>query len=161
MLNMLHGEIVAVNGRDLSLLLYLYGLLTAAILVFNRQFLFISFDRETARAMGKHVVFWDVLLYSVIGMAIAMSVLIVGPMLTFAFLIIPPLSARRFCRSMRSFFILSSILGGLGGLLGFYLSYDLDWPLAPTDILVSGGLLLIALTIKKLSTLRSPSALAS
>jgi manganese/iron transport system permease protein len=132
------------------LLLWLYVLLGVVLLMLHRQFLFISFDRETARAMGKQVVVWDVWLYAVIGLAVAMSVLIVGPMLTFSFLILPPLSARRFCRSMRSFFMLSSLLGGLGGLLGFVVSYYWDWPLAPTDIVVSTGILLACVALRRL-----------
>ena len=149
MLNLLHGEIVSVNGHDLHLLLGIYVLLTGMLVVFNRQFLLISFDRESARAMGKKVPLWDVLLYAMIGVAISVSVLIVGPMMTFAFLIIPPLAARRFCRSMRSFFVLSSVLGGAGGLIGFFLSYHLDWPLGPTDILVSSVILILSFLVKK------------
>ncbi len=158
MLNMLHGEIVSVSGYDLHLLFFMYGVLLLFLVLFNRQFLLVSFDRESARAMGKRVALWDVLLYGLIGVAISMSVLIVGPMLTFAFLIVPPLAARRFCRSMTSFFLLSSALGGLSGLAGFYLSYQLDWPLSPTDILVSSVLLLVAVAIRKI--IRWPVAVA-
>jgi ABC-type Mn2+/Zn2+ transport system permease subunit len=144
LLNMLHGEIVSVTSHDLHVLLSMYGLLAMGLLIFNRQFLFVSFDRESAQAMGKNVLWWDTLLYGMIGVAISMSVLIVGPMLTFAFLIIPPLTARRFSHSMRSFFLLSMLFGGLAGLLGFYLSYRWDWPLGPTDILVSAAFLVLA-----------------
>jgi len=42
------------------------------------------------------VVVWDALLFGIIGLAISMSVLIVGPMLTFASLIVPPLAAADF-----------------------------------------------------------------
>src|SRR6185295_6058380 len=92
---------------------------------------------------------WDILLYGVIGVSISIGVLIVGPMLTFAFLIIPPLAARRFCKRMWSFFLISSLIGGLSGLLGFVLSYQLDWPLGPTDIAVSCALLSLAVVVRK------------
>jgi ABC-type Mn2+/Zn2+ transport system permease subunit len=150
LLNMLHGEIVSVTSADLHLLVWMYAALAVVLVVFNRQFLLVSFDRESAEAMGKSVLGWDMLLYGIIGVAISMSVLIVGPMLTFAFLIIPPLTARRFTRSMGAFFGLSSLLGGISGLLGFYLSYRWDWPLGPTDIVVSAVLLAVASGIQKL-----------
>ncbi len=149
MLGMLNGEIVSVTSHDMHLLLTMYILLTVFLLVFNAQFILVSFDRESARVMGKQVIVWDILLYAIIGISIAIGVLMVGPMLTFAFLIIPPLAARRFCKRMGSFFLISSLLGGLSGLLGFYLSYRLDWPLGPTDIAVSCALLCGAVLFRK------------
>jgi len=149
MLSMLHGEIVSVSSPDLHLLITIYTLLAVFLIVFNYQFLLVSFDRETAVVMGKRVLAWDTLLYGVIGLAISMGVLIVGPMLTFAFLIVPPLAARRFCKRMWSFFVASSLLGGLSGLIGFYLSYTLDWPLGPADIAVSCALLCSAVAVRK------------
>jgi len=149
MLGMLHGEIVAVSPQDLHLLLVVYAVLFLILIGFNNQFLLVSFDRESARVMGKNVTAWDVFLYCVIGIAIGIGVLIVGPMLTFAFLIIPPLAARRFCRRMRPFFMISSIFGGLAGFLGFYISYHWDWPLSPTDILICSVVLTLAFLFKK------------
>jgi ABC-type Mn2+/Zn2+ transport system permease subunit len=153
MLNMLHGEIVSVSSVDLHLLLAAYGILAAMLLLFNRQFVLVSYDRDSAQVMGVRVWAWDLALYAMMGVAIAMGVLIVGPMLTFAFLIIPPLAARRFCRRMGSFFLLSSLFGGVSGLLGFELSYRLDWPLGPADIAVAFALLLAAVASRKIADL--------
>jgi ABC-type Mn2+/Zn2+ transport system permease subunit len=150
-LNMLQGEIVAVNSRDLHLLLGVFAILGTGLAVFNRQMLLVSFDRESAQVMGKNVLLWDTLLYGMIGIALSVSVLIVGPMLTFAFLIIPPLAARRFCKRMGTFFLLSSLLGGLSGIIGFYASYHLDWPLGPTDILAASAFLMFAFIFKLVS----------
>ena len=105
MLSMLHGEIVSVSSQDLHLLLGVYGVLFGILVLLNNQFLLVSFDRESAHVMGKNVAVWDMLLYGVIGLAISIGVLIVGPMLTFALLIIPPLAARRFCTRMTPFFL--------------------------------------------------------
>ena len=159
MLGMLHGEIVSVSTQDFRLLLIAYGILTFLLILFNRQFLGVSYDRESAAVMGSNVMAWDVTLYGVMGVAISMGVLIVGPMLTFAFLIIPPLAARRFCTRMRGFFLLSAAFGGVSGLMGFVVSYQLDWPLGPTDIAVAFVLLASAVACKKtiqLIALRHP-----
>jgi len=153
MLNMLHGEIVSVSSLDLHFLLGAYGILAVLLVLFNRQFLMVSYDRDSAQVMGHAVWLWDLVLYAMMGVAIAMGVLIVGPMLTFAFLIIPPLAARRFCRRMSAFFWLSAVLGGTSGLLGFFLSYAWDWPLGPTDIAVAFGLLLLSVSVRKISVI--------
>jgi ABC-type Mn2+/Zn2+ transport system permease subunit len=155
-LSMLQGEIVAVSSHDLRELLIIFTALSAALLLLNQQFLLVSFDRDSAKVMGKRVVLWDALLFGIMGTAISVGVLIVGPMLTFAFLIIPPLAARRFCGRMRSFFLISALFGGLSGLIGFYLSYRLDWPLAPTDILVAFILLVLGVLASKIRPISSP-----
>ena len=151
LLNMLHGEIVSVSNVDLHLLIGAYAALTLLLFLFNRQFVMVSYDRDSAQVMGVRVWLWDLVLYAMMGVAIGMGVLIVGPMLTFAFLIIPPLAARRFCRRMGSFFLISALLGGASGVMGFELSYRLDWPLGPTDIAVAFGLLLISVAGRKIA----------
>ncbi len=150
MLSMLQGEVVSVNHEDLQILIVVYAVLAALLLFFNRQFVLVSYDRQSAKVMGKNVMFWDVFLYLIIGFAISIGVLIVGPMLTFAFLVVPPLAARRFCRSMRSFFVISSLLGGISAAIGFYLSYHLDWPLSPTAIAVTAIALVSAFLFKRI-----------
>jgi ABC-type Mn2+/Zn2+ transport system permease subunit len=144
LLAMLQGEIVSVSSADLHLLLATYAILGALLLALNRHFLFVSFDRESAQVMGKNVMGWDIVLYLLIGVSISIGVLTVGPMMTFAFLIIPPLAARRLAPTMGRFFLLSSLIGGASGLVGFYVSYHNDWPLSPTAIMASAVFLGIA-----------------
>lgn len=151
-LNLLHGEIVSVSTQDLRLLQVSSVLLVILLSIFHRQFLLVSFDPESALVAGKNLLAWDMVLYAIIGMALSVSVLVVGPLLTFAFLIIPPLAARRFVRSMLPFFVLSSLFGGLAGLTGFYLSYQMDWPLGPSDVLVAFTLLVLSVPIKALGS---------
>jgi ABC-type Mn2+/Zn2+ transport system permease subunit len=150
MLSMLHGEIVSVTSQDLRLLVWAYGALTAILILFNRKFLLVSYDRDFAKVLGNSILAWDAWLFAMIGIAIAMGVIIVGPMLTFAFLIIPPLAARRFCRHMASLFALSGILGGAAALVGFLISYQWDLPLGPTDMAVSFLSLVLAVLVKRL-----------
>ena len=149
LLGLLQGEIVTVSPNDLALLLVTFGLLAGLVLFTQRSLLIVSFDRDFARTLGKNVVLWDVFLYFIIGLAISLGVLIVGPMLTFAAFVIPPLAARRFCRRMPSFFIASSLIGGFCGLSGFYFSYHFDLPLGPTNVLLFTVALLVSVLMKK------------
>ena len=57
-------------------------------------FLVVSFDRDMAVTLKKNVVFWDLFLFVLIGLTISIAVLSVGPMVTFGFLLIPPLIAQ-------------------------------------------------------------------
>lgn len=149
-LNMLHGEVIAISRPDLNLLMVVFALLAILLFLFHRQFVLISFDREMAQAVGMRVGWWDALLYAVMGIALSVSVLIAGPMQTFAFLVIPPLAARRFVRRMGAFFALASLLGALSAFAGFYVAYHWDWPLGPSGILVASGVLVLASAAKAL-----------
>lgn len=151
LLQMLHGEVIVVTPQDLHILLGVYAVLGAALLLFNRQLILVSFDRDAAQVMGKNVLAWDAVLFGIIGISVSISVLIVGPMLTFAYLIIPPLAARRFCSRIQPFFILSALIGGVSAVAGFYLSYRMDWPLGPTEIVSASVLLLLSFLIRKVS----------
>jgi ABC-type Mn2+/Zn2+ transport system permease subunit len=161
LLGMLHGEIVSVSAIDLKILLVVFAILTAVLLGLNRQLLLVSFDRDFAQSVGRSTIAWDILLYSIVGVAISMSVLIVGPMLTFAAFVIPPLAARRFCRRMTPFFLGSSILGGISGVVGFYVSYHFDLPLGPTDIAVYAVVLALCVTARKIQLALRTSAARS
>ncbi len=154
LLGLLQGEIVTVGASDLTLLLSAFALLTGVLLVAHRSLLMVSFDRDFARTIGKNVAAWDVLLYSIIGIAISLGVLIAGPMLTFAAFVIPPLAVRRFCRRMPGFFLASSLVGGFSGLAGFYVSYHYDLPLGPTNVAVFAVVLLICVLINKVRLIK-------
>ena len=62
----------------------------------------------------------------------------VGPLIAFGFLLIPVLTVRLFARNMRQFTILSSVFGGVASFAGFWLAYQLDWPVGPTDVVLLG-----------------------
>ncbi len=56
-----------------------------------------------------------------------------GPLLIFGFLVLPALAARPLVARMSSFLWLSSLLGLLMAVFGFYSSVRLDLPLVLTD----------------------------
>jgi len=61
----------------------------------------------------------------------------------FGLMVLPPLAARQIAFNMASFFVLSSLFGFLAALLGFVLSYLLDWPLGPTDVVTAFAILVL------------------
>ena len=91
LLDLLRGEIIAVPDLDLWLTRVTFGIVTLGLFVFQKEFLLVSFDRDMAVTLKKNVVFWDLFLFVLIGLTISIAVLSVGPMVTFGFLLIPPL----------------------------------------------------------------------
>jgi hypothetical protein len=73
------------------------------------------------------------------------------PLVTFGFLLLPPLMAHLFARNMRQFSLLASLIGGVSALLGFALAYHWDYPVGPVDVALLGVLYALALLVKSAS----------
>jgi ABC-type Mn2+/Zn2+ transport system permease subunit len=139
-LDMLKGEVIAISSFDLALTAGTFALVLATLGLFYKELLLVSFDREMAAILGKNVVFWDVLLYLVIGLTVSMAVLSVGPLIAFGFLLIPALAAHLYARNMRQFTALASLVGGAAAFFGFWIAYRWDLPVGPTDVVLLGVL---------------------
>jgi len=139
-LDMLKGEVITISNFDLVLTALTLTLVLAVLALYHKELLLVSFDRETAMILGKNVVFWDVLLYLLIGLTVSMAVLSVGPLIAFGFLLIPALTSHLFARNMRQFTFIASLIGGVTAFVGFYIAYILDLPVGPTDVVLLGGL---------------------
>ena len=149
-LDLLKGEVITVSNFDLVLTAATLTLVLAMLGLFHKELLLVSFDREMATILGKNVVFWDVLLYLLIGLTVSMAVLSVGPLIAFGFLLIPALMAHLFARNMRAFTTLASLIGGTAAFLGFWIAYQWDLPVGPTDVVLLGVFYAIAGAIAKL-----------
>jgi len=135
---LLRGEILFVGRHELENLGVGLGLVLLAIFVFHRDLLITSFDRETAVVLGKPVVLFEALLAGITGLAVAVGVLSVGPMVLFGLLVLPPIAARRLSRSMQSFYVLASAFGVASVALGLWGSFHFDLPLGPCLVIAAG-----------------------
>jgi ABC-type Mn2+/Zn2+ transport system permease subunit len=140
LLDLLKGQVIAVSNVDLVLTAAMLAVVLAVLGLFQKELLLVSFDRDMASILRKNVVFWDVLLYILIGLTVSMAVLSVGPLIAFGFLLIPALMAHLFGRNMRQFTVISSLIGGITAFAGFYIAYTWDMPVGPTDVVLLGVL---------------------
>ena len=72
------------------------------------------------------------------------------PLVTFGFLVIPPLIVHPWAGRMRRFFIGSAILGAASSFIGFWIAYRFDLPVGPTDVALLGVLLGLSRLVRKL-----------
>src|SRR4051794_11714926 len=110
-LNLLKGEVIALSKGELKLLAAVFGLVFVAMILFRREFLLTSFDRDLAFLLKGRQIIWDILLYLLAGLVIALGVIMAGPLLIFGFLVLPALAARPLVNRMRAFLFLASLLG--------------------------------------------------
>ena len=158
MVNLLKGDIIATTSSSLGLLTVVLAIVTVLLFAFRKELLLVSFDREMAIVLGKRAELWDALLYLLIGLTISLGVMNAGPLVTFGFLVIPPLTARLVTRRMLTFSLAASALGGAAAFLGFWAAYGLDLPLGPTEVALSGlGLLLVAILRWVVIRVRAPA----
>jgi ABC-type Mn2+/Zn2+ transport system permease subunit len=134
MVNLLKGDILATSGANLTLLVVVLGLVALALLAFRKELLLVSFDRDLAVVFGKPAGLWDAVLYLLIGVTISFGVMTAGPLVTFGFLVVPPLAARLVVRRMLAFSLTAAGLGAVTAFTGFYAAYRLDLPLGPSQV---------------------------
>lgn len=158
-LNLLKGEVIALSRGELRLLATVFGLVLLGMLIFRREFLLTSFDRDLAYLLKGRQIIWDVLLYLLAGMSIAFGVTMAGPLLLFGFLVLPALAARPLVNRMSSFLVLSSVLGLVMAIVGFYSSVRLDLPLGPTEVALGCCLIFVAWALRRLSPKRAQALL--
>jgi ABC-type Mn2+/Zn2+ transport system permease subunit len=148
-LNLLKGEVIALSKGELRLLATVFSLVLVGMLLFRREFLLTSFDRDLAFLLKGRQIIWDILLYLLAGVSIAVGVILAGPLLLFGFLVLPALAARPLVNSMTSFLWLSSALGLVMAFFGFYSSVRLDLPLGPTDVALGCCLIFVAYALRR------------
>jgi zinc transport system permease protein len=144
----LQGNILGITRLDALVLL---GVAIPVLLVhvlFYKEFLFVSFDRETARTLGYRVNFWNLLLYLTLGLVISFAMQFAGVMLVFNFLVLPAVTGLLISRSMAGTFFWSIASALIAAVIGFSLSVPFDLPSGPAIIAVSGVLVLLAFLVR-------------
>ncbi|MFN0008876.1 MAG: metal ABC transporter permease [Planctomycetota bacterium] len=145
---LLAGEILGIQVHGFETLAVPLALILLAIVHFHRDLLLVSYDRESAIVLGKHVLGFEIILMAITGLAVATGTMILGPTLLFGLLVLPPLVARRWSASMASFLVLSSLSGLVAVVLGIAASFELDLPLGAAIVGVAALELLPGLLVR-------------
>src|SRR3989454_1584873 len=143
MVNLLKGDILATTSASLGVLAAVLGAVVVVLFAFRKEFLLVSFDRDLAVVFRKRVAVWDLLLYLAIGVTISLGVMTAGPLVTFGFLVVPPLTARLLTRRMLSFSLAAAAIGGAAAFGGFYCAYRMDLPLGPAEVALASLMLIV------------------
>ena len=119
----LFGKAAALVGSDL----YSFGIVAVILLVIVyllfKEFSLLAFDKDYARSIGLPVRKIELVLTSLIVLAVVIGIQAVGVVLMAAILITPAAAARFWTDKITVMFFLASIFGALSGLTGAYISY--------------------------------------
>ena len=145
----LQGNILGITRSDTIVLLAVSIPVLLLHLVFYKEFLFVSFDRETARTLGYNITFWNLLLYLTLGLVIAFAMQFAGVMLVFNFLVLPAVTGMLLSRRMGGMFAWAIGSALVAALVGFSISVPFDLPSGPAIIAVSGVLVCLAWLVRR------------
>lgn len=140
----LFGSITGIPDSDLYVVGGTGVLVLAVIFLLHKEFVTISLDRESARAMGVKVFWLDLVLYVLVTLAVVISVQTIGNILVLALLITPAATARLLTDRLGIMMLLAPIIGGASALIGLYISWSWDFPTGGTIVLVLTAAFLLA-----------------
>lgn len=119
----LFGKAAALVGNDLYTFAFVAVLLLIAVFLLFKEFALLAFDKDFARAIGLPVRRIELVLTSLVVLAVVIGIQAVGVVLMAAILITPAAAARFWTDKIKVMFLLASMFGALSGLAGAYISY--------------------------------------
>ena len=131
------GSVLGVSRGDLFVVIGVSAVTVIVVIATYRKLLFTTFDPDVAEVSGVNVARIDALLMLLLSVAILASMKVLGVTLIAAALVVPAVIARMLTNRFQTMLWLSSLIGGLSGLIGVYLSYHLDISSGATIVLVS------------------------
>jgi zinc transport system permease protein len=146
----LQGNILGITRADTLVLLAIAIPVLLVHFIFYKEFLFVSFDRETARTLGYRVTLWNLFLYFTLGLVIAFAMQFAGVMLVFNFLVLPAVTGLLLARSMAAIFTIAIASALVAAVVGFSLSVPWDLPSGPAIIAASGVFTAVAWGVRSL-----------
>ncbi len=149
-LNWLFGNILSVPMDELVALAIVTVLVALVHLQFQKEFVFVSFDFETAAAQGLKARVWDFLLYLTLGVVVAFAIRSVGVLVTFALLVLPAMGARFLTVGIGAMFVVAVLLGTLSIPVGLAAAFVYDLPTGAAICLTVGILFAAALAVRSL-----------
>ena len=145
----LFGNVLGVTLDDVAIIAMVAALTAIAVFFFYKELLFVTFDRDVARAYGVKVDRVDTLLALILAAAIIASMQTLGVTLIAAALVIPPIIARLLTNSFGAMMLTSVFFGVLSAALGMYLSFLMDVASGATIVLVAAGMFVATLVFNR------------
>jgi manganese/iron transport system permease protein len=135
----LFGQILGISDEDVRTVLIAGAILLSATLLLHRRLVAVALDRETARAAGHNVFALDIAVYTMVTLAIVVSLQAVGNILVLALLITPAAAARLLTDRLGLMMLLAPVIAAFSAIVGLYLSYAYN--------LAAGGLIVLVVTV--------------
>jgi ABC-type Mn2+/Zn2+ transport system permease subunit len=146
-LRIVWGSIFSVSSYDILYLVALASASTMFVLAFNKELMAVLFDRRLALASGVNARAFTYTILLLTGLAVALSLQLVGGLLVFALIINPASTAMQFLEDMRRVMMAAPVVGVATAVGGLLLSLQWDLPVGSAIIIVSAAVLAGAIVV--------------
>ncbi len=140
----LFGNIMSMGNADLWIAYAIGAVAVLSITALQRPLLIFLFDPRSAATMGIPTRALNYGIFSLIILVLVSSLQAVGAFLTLGLLVAPAATMYLLTDRATLLFWGGGLIGGLGAIGAFFLSYPLGWHLGATIIVVLGGVFLLA-----------------
>jgi len=128
--SILFGEILGVTSNQVGLTLAI-GLVTLVLIaIMYRPLLFSSVDEDVAQARGVPVQALSIAFVMTVGLAVAVSVQVVGVLLIFTLVVTPAAIAERVCRSPLQALVVGVLIALASTWIGLFIAYFTPYPVS-------------------------------
>jgi manganese/zinc/iron transport system permease protein len=142
----LFGQAATLLARDVAVIAALGGVAVLVVLLFWKEFKLLAFDPDYAASLGIPVRLVDVLLTTMLVIAIVVGLQTVGVVLMSALVVAPAAAARQWTDALGPMVALSALFGALSGVGGAVTSATTrGLPTGPTIVLAASLCVLLSL----------------
>jgi zinc transport system permease protein len=137
LLNYLFGDILAIEPLEVWLSLALAAAVLFLLVRYYRQFMFMTFDRESALVAGIRVRRLDALITILTSVTVVLGMKVVGILLVSALIVIPAAAGLQIARNFKRAVVLSCTVSLVSVVAGLAAAFVLDLPASGMIVLVS------------------------
>lgn len=142
--HLLFGDIISVTYTNILVLMAIISVNSLFISLQYRNILLETLSKDIAVIHNVKVRTLDFLFLLILSITICSTVKIVGALMVVSLLIIPPMIAGLFSKSPLQMIILAVIISLATNLIGIFLSFYLDFPPAPTIVILGAVTYILA-----------------
>ncbi len=125
---LLYGDLILASQRDFLVILVVLLPVLAILLAFMRPIVYTFVDREQGRVLGIRVLFWELLFFYLLGIAVSGASNVGGALLIFCYLTVPPMAGLLLCNRLAHVIWVSVAVACISTLVGLYLALIHDLP---------------------------------
>ncbi len=143
------GDNISLGPRVVWVMSFVLILVLFFIVFSYKELKITTFDPAFAAACGMNVALWHYLLMGAVSLTTVAAFEAVGAILVVGFLIVPPATAYLLTQNLQKMLILSSLIGILTAVMGYYLAVWLDGSIAGAMATVAGIFFLVVFIYSK------------
>jgi ABC-type Zn uptake system ZnuABC Zn-binding protein ZnuA/ABC-type Mn2+/Zn2+ transport system permease subunit len=136
---LLFGSLLLVGPHDVRLAAIAAALSLALTVILGRRWLATGFERQTARSLGVRAALLDTVLLGAVAFAVVAALSAIGALLAAALYVVPAATTRLWFRRLATWQAASVALAAAEGVVGLWLSVELNVPPGAAIAVLAGG----------------------